>query len=106
MDSDMLRLLRRDVAATLGVDGQGVVDDVAASIRSWWREPSGYHEKVIEEVQQYFHDCFIDTSWPKCPRHPNHPMWYADGHWWCERDQVVIAELGELGSRSPVDPQR
>jgi hypothetical protein len=39
---------------------------------------------------------FIDTSWPTCPRHRRHPLWFRDGAWWCETDDVAIAKLGEL----------
>jgi hypothetical protein len=46
-------------------------------------------------TQQDIHDGFIDTAWPKCPRHP-HPLWFRDGSWWCERDQLCVARLGEL----------
>jgi hypothetical protein len=34
---------------------------------------------------------------PACPRHLAHPVWYQDGAWWCERDTVPFAALGELG---------
>jgi hypothetical protein len=41
------------------------------------------------------HDSFIDTTWPPYPRHGNHPLWYADGGWWCEKDLALIASLGQ-----------
>lgn len=31
-----------------------------------------------------------------CPRHPNHPLWFRDGAWYCERDREALAELGGL----------
>lgn len=40
---------------------------------------------------------FVDTVWPKCPRH-RHPLWFRDGSWWCERDDLCVARLGELES--------
>jgi hypothetical protein len=46
--------------------------------------------------EQYFHDTFVDTTWPACPRHPNHPMWFGAG-WWLA-DGRPLVRLGELGS--------
>ena len=74
-ESDRVRIverLLRDVEATLGPGKDAI-------------------------VQQYFHDCSIDTSWPRCPRHPQHPLWLHEESWCCERDDIVIAKLGELG---------
>jgi hypothetical protein len=50
----------------------------------------------VNDVQQYFHDTFVDTTWPACPRHPRHPLWYRAGSWWCVQDGVAVASLGEL----------
>jgi hypothetical protein len=99
-EDEVIRLLARDVAVTLGHDQAYVVMEQANFARSWIvDDPVLFEETLITEVQQYFHDTFIDTSWPACPRHPNHPMWYgAGGYWRCERDQVAIAKLGELES--------
>jgi hypothetical protein len=47
-------------------------------------------------VQQYFHDLFIHTTWPSCPRHRRHPLWLHCEFWTCELDDVPIARLGEL----------
>jgi hypothetical protein len=64
---------------------------------------------AVEDLQQYLHDTFVDTSWPPCPRHPNHPMWLAEGEgggivWSCPRDKAEIAPLGMLpGAAHPPD---
>ena len=57
-----------------------------------------YRDKLGEVVQQYFHDCFVDPTWPSCPRHSNHPLWLRGESWCCERDGEAIAKLGELRS--------
>lgn len=99
-DIDRARLgrLRQDVLTTLGPDHVKAVDDQASGIAAWFPSPYLFFEKALEEVQQMFHDTFVDTTWPACPRHPNHPMWFRDGWWWCEQDNVQIAKLGELRS--------
>ena len=62
---------------------------------------------AVEDLQQYLHDSFVDTSWPPCPRHPNHPLWLGEGQgggsvWCCPRDEAEIAPLGMLpGSAHP-----
>lgn len=55
-----------------------------------------YLAKVAEEIQQEFHDGFVDITWPKCPLHQRHPLWLHDGYWTCEQLGVRLARLGEL----------
>ena len=57
-----------------------------------------YQERVVEETQQWLHDVFIDTEWPRCPRHVGHPLWLVGGAWRCDKDDVLVAPLGELRS--------
>ena len=97
-EARVTRLLGIDVAATLGVAHEGLIREKAAWARQFRDELGAYTEKVVEDVQQYFHDCFIDTTWPRCPIHPNHPLWLHEGHWTCEGDGVIVARLGELRS--------
>jgi hypothetical protein len=50
-------------------------------------------------VQEEFIETFIDTTWPACPAHGGHPLFYhADGWWWCEQDHVALCKLGELAT--------
>jgi hypothetical protein len=93
-----VRLLANDVRATLGDQYIAVVWSFAAQIRKFFagQDPAS---KCVDDVQQYFQDTFVDTSWPACPRHPNHPLEFEDGSWHCPRDRSVVARLGEL-SRS------
>ncbi len=57
-----------------------------------------FRQKLVGDFQQRVHDEFIDSTWPTCPRHPTPPLWLDQGSWWCTRDQVVVAALGELRS--------
>jgi hypothetical protein len=93
----VLPLLQRDVETTLGTQYRQLVADTAADVREL--EVEGEGDKLVEDVQQYFHDTHVDTTWPACPRHKRHPLWYRDGAWWCAEDGVEIARLGELQSR-------
>lgn len=47
-------------------------------------------------MQQEFHDTFVDTTWPHCPAHPNHPLWLEDGAWRCSELGKPAAKLGDL----------
>jgi hypothetical protein len=92
--AQVLPLLQRDVASTLGPTHRKLIEEVAADVREL--DGPNNAEKVVNDVQQYFHDTFVDTVWPACPRHAKHPLWYSDGSWWCVEDGVAIARLGEL----------
>jgi hypothetical protein len=50
-------------------------------------------------VQQRLHDEFIDTTWPACPEHPSHPLWFDGENWYCEQSGTVVAPLGNCGDR-------
>ena len=96
IDERAIAKLEVDVVDTLGEEYRPIVRAARDKVRFLQlRSPT---EKVIEDVQQYIHDTHIHTSWPPCPRHPKHPLWYHDGGWWCERDRVRIAHLGMLSS--------
>jgi hypothetical protein len=90
-------LLEMDVVATLGEGYRQTVRDAAAFITD--NELPRHSESLVERVQQEFHDTFIDTTWPACPRHGRHPLWYHDdGWWWCEQDGVALCKLGDLST--------
>jgi hypothetical protein len=96
-DESVARLLARDVAATLGASHENRVEFFASSSLGYLDEADPwYAQHLIDEVQQYFHDTRVDTSWPACPRHSDHPLWFKDGWWWCERDAVAVSKLGDL----------
>ena len=96
-EAELVRLLRRDVESTVGPGYEADIRYYAASKREL-DYPELYWELVVESVQQEFHDCFIHTTWPPCPRHHRHPLWLHGEHWTCEQDGVAIARLGELAS--------
>jgi hypothetical protein len=99
-DADQARvieLLCRDAEATMGTTGyEPAIRDHAARVRPFADDGAYYLEKVVEDFQQELHDTFVHTDWPRCPRHGSHPLWFRDGHWYCEQDGVPIAHLGAL----------
>ena len=95
-EADVVRLLGDDVAATIGDGHDDVIRSYAAKVREFRHVRDEYFDKVVEDVQQYFHDVFIDTTWPACPLHQRHPLWYHDGYWVCEQTGTRVAPLGRL----------
>ena len=89
-------LLLEDVAHTLGEQHQAAVLARAAELRE---ADLATPEKLVEDVQQYFHDACVDTVWPACPRHGQHPLWFRAGVWWCEAEQTPVVPLGRLAAR-------
>jgi crotonobetainyl-CoA:carnitine CoA-transferase CaiB-like acyl-CoA transferase len=98
--SALAAALKRDVADTVGDVHAALVDGAVAAGREYISDEDRLAQHVVDEVQQYFHDMFVDTTWPACPRHPNHPLWFENGWWRCTRDDVAIVRLGELGTIS------
>ncbi len=68
----------------------------AAKVATFQNDPRRFVEKVVEDVQQRLQDEFIDTTWPACPRHSNHPLDYTNGAWRCPRDDAIVTQLGSL----------
>ena len=97
----LVPLLEADVVATLGEQHRHVVRN-AIKYLDYRGDLAGYEDKVVENVQEEVQETFIDTTWPACPRHGRHPLWYHDdGSWWCEQDRVALCKLGELGTLTP-----
>ena len=69
---------------------------VSEDLRRFAVEAQDFEQRVVDDVQQHLHDAFVDTSWPACPHHPNHPLWYSDGWWSCEKSGQRAAPLGGL----------
>ena len=88
--------LRRDVASTLGPGYDDVILNAVYRQAMYNDDLSAYRSLVVNDVQQYFHDAFVDTVWPACPRHPNHPLWLHGEDWCCEQAGEAFAKLGEL----------
>lgn len=97
-DADEARvvgLLLQDLARTVGPGQEGVVEESAARIRLF-SDNSDFEQRVVDDVQQHLHDTFVDTTWPGCPDHPHHPLWYSDKWWTCAQTGKRVAPLGEL----------
>ena len=92
--ADAIPLLEQDVARTIGPRHRGIVSDTAANIQALGIATRV--EKLVVDVQQHFQDLLVDAVWPPCPRHPAHALSYRDGAWWCDRDTVPVAALGDL----------
>jgi hypothetical protein len=97
----LVLLLRTDVDGTIGPGHHKAIVEVAARHRLHAADPARYVEQVVDDVQQYFHDAFVDTTWPSCPHHPNHPLWFSEGHWRCARIERPVAKLGALSESRP-----
>ena len=98
---EVISLLERDVASTIGESHRAVVASVAEDVREL--AVTNEAEQVVADVQQYFHDARVDAVWPRCPRHARHPLWYRNGSWWCVEDGVAVARLGELEQMARAD---
>ena len=96
-DQRTTRLLERDIAATIGDGGHAATVRELALGAARFAEGDDLRRRIVEEVQQYFHDTFVDTTWPTCPLHRRHPLWFDGNAWRCEQDGVAVAALGELG---------
>lgn len=80
-------LISRDHSATLGLPSETAEAlarreaVAAAQVMSEWDDDVSWPQfltRVVEETQQWLHDTFLDTTWPKCPEHGNHPLWVND----------------------------
>lgn len=94
--TDAATRLRQDVTATLGAAYAGVVDRHAQRLLPLSWPADALAAKLIEGVQQEFHETFVGTTWPHCPAHPNHPLWFDDGAWRCSENGAAVAGLGDL----------
>ena len=65
----VVSLLCADVEATIGPGHNDPIVEAAARRRLYVGDPAGYVDAVVDDVQQYFHDAFVDTTWPTCPHH-------------------------------------
>jgi len=93
----LLALLERDIASTIGEEYRHWVGDSAQNAREYTdADTADLVQRIVDEVQQDFMDTFVDVTWPSCPRHPNHPLWFHDGAWHCDRDRERLADLGGL----------
>ena len=93
----VVELVLRDVDATLGPSARDEAAALARLERRLGNVRDGQPEALVDSVQTYIHDCFIDPTWPACPIHQTHPLWFGkENSWWCAMDDVKVAALGEL----------
>lgn len=110
----IVRLLTVDAVRTLGERARSEVRSVATNMeenaRVWLEQGDNlaavqrdFNREVVDHFQQDVHDDHWDTTWPACPRHPNHPLWYDDRReaWYCAQNGDALARLGELASLRP-----
>jgi hypothetical protein len=93
----VVRRLLHDLHATVGAGHDQLALNNAVRVREFIEDVASYIQRVVDDTQQNMHDEFVDTVWPKCPRHA-HPLWFRDGSWWCQQDELCVARLGELES--------
>lgn len=113
--SHVVQLLLRDAVPTLGERAPAEVHRLVANYQALaheWIEQGqsipeaqrAFERAVVDGLQEAAHDLFWDTSWPGCPLHPGHPLWYDETRqaWGCKQDPAVVAPLGRLtGLRPP-----
>ncbi len=103
----LLSRLRRDVARTAGeahADAVARVEETAA--REAARTDPGYLSLVADGVQLAL-QAEGNRNWPACPRHHDHPLEVRDERWFCGRDRLFLAPVGDLTKAGvPRAPQR
>jgi hypothetical protein len=108
-----VQLLLQDAVSTLGEQARVEVRRLAAiyaDLAADWilsgdsvaEAQRSFDRSVVDGLQQTAHDLFWDTTWPTCPRHLRHPLWYDvdKDAWCCEQDSLVVAPLGGLARLS------
>ena len=81
----LLILVEQDIASTIGEAYRHCVGSAEENARQF-ASAEDFVERVVDDVQQMFMDTFVDTTWPSCPRHSNHPLWFHDDAWYCNRE--------------------
>lgn len=94
---EVVELLLRDVETTLGASAREEAAAYARLERRLGNVRDHRPKTLVDGVQAYIHDCCIDPTWPVCPIHGDHPLWFGrDDAWWCASDDVKVAALGTL----------
>ncbi len=109
-DVEGVGLLVADLVATLGWPRE-IANDVAEREFKTARSNSSFYDddedvaaitfRAVEETQQWLHDTFLDSTWPACPLHSNHPLWLSDEaprSWCCPASGDRLAQVGQLGA--------
>lgn len=102
---EIVRVVAADLVATLGWSPRDAEEFVREFGGGW----SAFVPQVIlvaEDVQQHMHDDRIDTSWPRCPDHPHHPLRLSEtlpAMWSCPSTGRTVCALGSLASAAQQD---
>ncbi len=111
-DVEGVGLLAADLVATLGWP-RDIANDVAEREFTNARSNSSFYDdeedddadvaaitfRAVEDTQQWLHDTFLDSTWPACPLHSDHPLWLSDAapqSWCCPASGDRLAQLGQL----------
>jgi hypothetical protein len=110
----IVHLLLQDAIPTLGERARAEVLSLVANYegraREWMEDGQSlgdaqraFDAAVVDGLQETAHDLFWDTTWPACPLHSRHPLWYDDTQqvWRCKQDATVVTPLGQLADLSP-----
>lgn len=110
----VVQLLLRDSLPTLGERARAEVLRLASNYEAlageWMEDGQSLSDAqraldaaVVDGLQEAAHDLFWDTTWPACPVHPRHPLWYDEIRraWCCKQDPAVVAPLGCLADLHP-----
>lgn len=100
VSDEALNLVVADLTATLGWSQEEAEDFVLQNAHEY---ETGVPRVVTlaESVQQRLHDDRVNTSWPACPEHPNHPLRLSrtlPAVWVCPSTGKTVCALGELAS--------
>jgi len=112
----VVELLLQDAIPTLGERARVEVLQLAANYearagewiddgRSLADAQRGFDSAIVDGLQQTAHDWFWDTTWPACPVHPRHPLWYDESRqaWRCRQEPAKVIPLGRLAEFNPPD---
>ena len=110
----VVELLLQDALPTLGERARVEVLRFSANFailaRAWMDNGQSLEEAqrsfegaVVDGLQEAAHDLYWDTTWPACPRHPRHPLWYDATRqaWRCKEDPTTATPLGRLADFYP-----
>src|SRR4051794_25428723 len=88
VDEAVVAAVASDLVATLGWSREQAEDAARRTAEAQARHDSSedFALRVAEDVQQWLQDTFLDTTWPACPEHHQHPLWLDDNDppmWTC-----------------------
>jgi hypothetical protein len=115
LDTDrVVQLLLRDALPAFGERARAEVLRLAVNYATLAREwmaggrtltevQRSYDSAVVDGLQEAAHDLYWDSTWPACPRHVRHPLWYDETRqlWHCKEDPTIVTPLGRLAELYP-----